>query len=290
VVGLFHRPAAIRAAAAIGSADKQLERLRRQHRIPEIRCDDSRSSCFIKRLESLHPHCVLVGNWADQLSRQVLAMPDITFVNCHPSLLPTHRGPNPYASVLRQGEPETGVTFHYIAPAFDSGPVLLQRRLPVYPQDTGASLRVRCTELAGRMVPEVLQALAERQVPVAQAELGQASYFPAPREENGLIDWHNHAQVIYNTIRSLNPWFYSYSFIDTPLGRLRLLSKSAALRQHPADGIAPGTILTIERRSVWVATASPNQVIGLRDVRIEGFNWLRSWALKPGKQLYRDPA
>jgi methionyl-tRNA formyltransferase len=271
-----------------GRADKQLEQLRRRNRITEVRCDNSHADCFMESLERLRPGCVLVGNWADRLSRRVLATPDIAFINCHPSLLPAHRGPNPYASVLRQGEAETGVTFHQIDADFDTGPVLLQQRLPVAPYDTGASLRVRCTELAGRMVPQLLQIMAARGTPVVQSELGEASYYPRPREQDGLIDWQRDAQAVYNNIRGLNPWFYSYSFIETPLGRARLLTKSAVLACRPDAAATPGTIIALERGIVWIATSSPPRAIGLCDVCIEGFNWLHTLLLKPGKQLYRS--
>ena len=290
VVGLFHCSATKHANFTLSSADKQLLSLCKRHQIAEIACDGTNSAEFIRTLEQLQPDLVLIGNWGEILKSHVLATPELMFINCHPSLLPAHRGANPYASAIRHGDCDTGVTFHRIDPGVDTGPVWLQERLPIRPDDTGASLRVRCTEQAGKMVSDLLKKVASGSLPTPQSELGKPSYYPRLKWQDGLINWRQPAQQIYDNIRGLNPWVYSYSYLELPLGRMRLTTKSAALRTQspsPAD-IPPGTIVEKSKNTIWIATQTPEQQVGLRNIKLEPIDWLSGALLKPGQRLYSD--
>ena len=69
-------------------------------------------------------------------------------INLHPSLLPKYGGPGMYGArvheaVLAAGEKESGCTVHLVDEGTDTGPVLLQRKVPVLPEDTAASLAER---------------------------------------------------------------------------------------------------------------------------------------------------
>ncbi|GJQ29887.1 MAG: phosphoribosylglycinamide formyltransferase [Phycisphaerae bacterium] len=69
-------------------------------------------------------------------------------VNIHPALLPRHGGPGMFGlrvhqSVLDARDPESGCTVHLVDDAFDTGPILLQRRCTVLPTDTAQSLADR---------------------------------------------------------------------------------------------------------------------------------------------------
>jgi phosphoribosylglycinamide formyltransferase-1 len=69
-------------------------------------------------------------------------------INIHPSLLPKYGGPGMYGgrvhqAVLAAGERESGCTVHLVDGGTDTGPVLLQRRVPVLPGDSPESLAAR---------------------------------------------------------------------------------------------------------------------------------------------------
>ncbi len=77
------------------------------------------------------------------------ALDDTDVINVHPSLLPAFGGAGMvgdrvHAAVLESGVPESGCTVHRVGPGpIDGGPILLQRRVPVLPGDTTASLAAR---------------------------------------------------------------------------------------------------------------------------------------------------
>jgi formyltetrahydrofolate-dependent phosphoribosylglycinamide formyltransferase len=83
-------------------------------------------------------------------------------LNVHPALIPKYCGPGWYGhrvheAVLAAGEPESGATVHFVDDQYDHGPVLLQDRVPVRPDDTPESLAARVQALERRLVPEALR-------------------------------------------------------------------------------------------------------------------------------------
>lgn len=64
-------------------------------------------------------------------------------VNIHPSLLPKFKGLDTHERALAAGETEHGCTVHYVVPAMDAGPIILQKRVPILPDDTPETLAAR---------------------------------------------------------------------------------------------------------------------------------------------------
>ena len=88
-------------------------------------------------------------------------------LNVHPALIPRHCGPGWYGhrvheAVLAAGEQESGATVHFVDDQYDHGPILLQDRVPVLPDDTPDTLAARVQTLERRLVPEALRLLHAR--------------------------------------------------------------------------------------------------------------------------------
>ncbi len=82
-------------------------------------------------------------------------------VNVHPSLLPKHRGLmdlEVHRAVLDAGDRETGCTLHFIDEGVDSGPILIQKEIPVLTNDSPESLKARVQPLEGQAFIELIRA------------------------------------------------------------------------------------------------------------------------------------
>jgi phosphoribosylglycinamide formyltransferase-1 len=77
-------------------------------------------------------------------------------INTHPSLLPEFKGWHAVKATLEAGVTESGCTVHVATEALDDGPILAQRRVPVYPDDTEASLHERIKSVERTLYPEVI--------------------------------------------------------------------------------------------------------------------------------------
>lgn len=83
-------------------------------------------------------------------------------INIHPALLPAYGGKGFYGdrvhkAVLESGDAETGCTVHFVDNVYDHGPIILQRRIVVDPDDTSASLAARVFEQEKLALPEAIR-------------------------------------------------------------------------------------------------------------------------------------
>jgi phosphoribosylglycinamide formyltransferase-1 len=87
-------------------------------------------------------------------------------LNIHPALLPAFPGVDSWKQALDYGVKVAGCTVHFVDEGTDTGPILLQKTVPVLESDTPASLHARIQEQEHMAFPEALQRLAEGRVRV----------------------------------------------------------------------------------------------------------------------------
>jgi len=81
-------------------------------------------------------------------------------LNIHPSLLPSFPGLDPHGQALRAGVKISGATVHFVIPATDAGPIVMQGAVAVRDDDTADSLAARILTLEHRIYPEALRLIA----------------------------------------------------------------------------------------------------------------------------------
>ena len=181
----------------------------RAKNIHEIKSGKANSKKFIKKIKKLKPDVILVGSWGEILKKEIINLPKIAFINCHPSLLPMHRGSNPYASAIKNSESKTGITFHLMNEGIDTGEILLQKEINISDSDTGGSLRNKCAFMAKETVSELLDRIEKAELIPKKQDESKASYFLKLNEDDAKINWNKPARGIDNNIRSLLPWMKS---------------------------------------------------------------------------------
>lgn len=78
-------------------------------------------------------------------------------INIHPSLLPKYKGLNTHQRVLQAGEEEHGASVHFVVPELDSGPVILQGKIPVLQSETEQQLIQRIHAIEHKIYPRAIQ-------------------------------------------------------------------------------------------------------------------------------------
>ena len=81
-------------------------------------------------------------------------------INIHPSLLPAFKGLQTHERVLAEGVRFTGCTVHFVRPAMDAGPIIVQGAVPVLPGDDADSLAARVLNAEHRCYPHALRLVA----------------------------------------------------------------------------------------------------------------------------------
>lgn len=85
-------------------------------------------------------------------------------VNIHPSLLPGFKGLNVHRRVIEAGSRISGCSVHFVVPELDSGPIIAQAAVPVWPGDTPDALASRTLAAEHKLYPHALRLLAEGRV------------------------------------------------------------------------------------------------------------------------------
>jgi methionyl-tRNA formyltransferase len=127
-------------------------------------------------------------------------------LNVHPSLLPRWRGAAPIERAILAGDTETGVSIMRLTAGLDSGPICLQERIPIGPDDDYGSLAARLEALGGEML---VRALDEQPDCVAQSEDG-VTYAEKLSADDRRLDPAQDAESQARRVRALNPHVGAY--------------------------------------------------------------------------------
>jgi len=285
VVGVFLWSNRTNASVAAKRYDQASRRLVRKGAIPEIRYNSINDPDFQKRLSELEVDCVLIGSWGEKLTT-ALETKNVLFVNCHPSLLPFHRGANPYFTTIVAGDVESGVSFHLIDEGYDTGPLILQNRLAVHDTDTGYSLRQRCSELAASMTDQLVEILNNRDAMqiTAQENLGEPSYSRQVTQEDAILDWNQDALTLHRQIRAVTPWRQPNFKIGSVS---RLVISAAQNRSAKINQAKRGSVVEITNDMVWINAG--DQDIGFKQPRLTLFGIMMSWTWSKSLLSYMMP-
>lgn len=91
---------------------------------------------------------ILTPGFIDRFADRIL--------NIHPSLLPKYRGLHTHRRALEAADAVHGVSVHFVTQELDGGPVIVQARLDVRPQDTEASLSARVQRQEHSIYPQAI--------------------------------------------------------------------------------------------------------------------------------------
>lgn len=83
-------------------------------------------------------------------------------LNIHPALLPAYPGLAAWKQALEDGATEAGCTVHHVDAGMDTGPVIVQAKVPVLPGDSAESLHARIQVEEHRIYPEAIRIVAGR--------------------------------------------------------------------------------------------------------------------------------
>jgi len=146
----------------------------------------------LRLAQEFAPELIFSVSYRNKVSVDVLNL-CADALNCHPSLLPRHRGCMAGFHVILDGDEETGVTCHRMVEKFDEGRIIHQERVAVSDDDSSYTLYRMLLPVTALCVRKVLGMIANGKLPAgaSQEELGQASYHFRKLPFHGIIqsDW-----------------------------------------------------------------------------------------------------
>jgi methionyl-tRNA formyltransferase len=183
-------------------------RRRLRHRIGLERVQampDLTRDATVRRIRDARPELLVSWFWVKPVPPRVLEIAPA--VGVHPSLLPRHRGPDPYFWALDAGDDVTGVTAHRLDATYDTGPILARRELRIDPSWDAWRLARALDRPSLSLLREVVNSVAEGHPPTGQPQPEEGvTQAPAPLEEDLALAWSWPAARLERRVRAAAPW------------------------------------------------------------------------------------
>jgi methionyl-tRNA formyltransferase len=239
---------------------------------------------FRQQLSTFRPDAIIVVGYGRIIPEWMLDLPRLGNLNLHASLLPKYRGAAPIQWAIARGESVTGVTTMRIDTGLDTGDILLQRELPIAPDDTAETLAPKLAAVGAGLMLETLDALESAQIRPIPQDHSKATLAPILTKEDGRIDFQRPAIEIYNRLRGFQPWPGAHTlFRGRHLQLHRALPAEQALRLEPAQIFAESTRLLVGCAKNTALELIELQPEGKR--RMSAQDFINGYHPQPGEKL-----
>jgi len=117
---------------------------------------DSYDAALIQALETWQPDLLVMAGFMRILTPAFVQHFAGRMLNIHPSLLPKYQGVKTHARAIAAGDTVHGATVHFVTEELDGGPIVLQARVPIFPEDDESSLAERVLSQEHQLYPLVV--------------------------------------------------------------------------------------------------------------------------------------
>jgi len=203
----------------------------------KVRGNDS----FVEEITALEADIFVVVAYGQILPPRILRIPPKGCVNIHASLLPKYRGAAPMQRAILNGDKETGVTIQYMDKGMDTGDMLLKKALPIEKSDRFADIHDKMMHLSCECILDALELIEAGNAPREPQNHDEATYAPMLAKEEGLINWYDSSEKIFNQVRALDPWPGTFTHYNGQVLKIWECSYETSI-----DAI-PGTVLEADK-------------------------------------------
>ena len=267
-----------------GGQISPIKELAQENNIPVIQPEKLRDPDAVKWVKNLSPDLLVLAFVTQFVPKEMIDMSTHGGINYHPSLLPKYRGGSAINWAIISGETETGVTIHQIDEGVDTGPIIIQEKVEIAPDDTVKSLYFKKLYPLGiKMVAKAVRLIREGSANPIPQDNTQASFQPVIKESDTLIDWSRPTQQVYNLIRGSNP---SPGAVSSLKGeRLKIWEGMP----RPVSG-KPGEVMEILMDEGFVVSTGNGSILIQRvqykdSGKVSSVDFIKEFSLKTGDRL-----
>lgn len=218
--------------------------------IPACQPENYKSPEALQAFQASAPDLLIMAFVTDIIPPAFIQAPSRGSICYHPSLLPRHRGGSAINWALIMGDKVTGLTIFWPDAGIDTGPILLQKQVPIGPEDTTGSLYFNRLFLLGvEAIAESVALIREGKAPRLVQDEGRATYEPLCNDRVARIDWGKPVAEVHNLIRGCDPQPGAYTFLRGQ--KVRLFEA----RRGDAAAARPGQVVQVDGAGFTVAAA-----------------------------------
>ena len=165
-------------------------------------------------------------------------------VGFHPTMLPEGRGRAPVAWTILRGA-RAAANLFYLTDEPDAGDIIIQREVPVLPDDYSEDLIERTNQVLAEAVLEIAPQIRAGNLPRTPQDHRKATYYAKRTPADGVINWHATTDEVYRLIRAAGRPYPGAFTRNGPHKVTIWRGKPATPADRPTDA-APGQVLRIE--------------------------------------------
>lgn len=215
--------------------------------------------------------------WAVGLSQLVpdclISMAGHGGIGFHPTMLPRGRGRAPVAWTILRNE-RAAVSLFFLTDEPDAGDLVVQREVPVLPDDYSEDLIRRTNEVLSEVIIELAPLIQAGNLPRTPQDHAKATYYPKRTPADGIIDWTLSTDAIYRLVRAAGRP-YPGAFTYAAGKKLTVWRARPARDKGPSPDVTAatcGTVVRVDERGILTNTG-------------DGALWLTETAFEDGDEM-----
>jgi methionyl-tRNA formyltransferase len=253
--------------------------------IPVFQPGSMRAPEVYEEYTRLKPDLNVMAFVTSILPVSILDYPSVGTIQYHPSLLPRDRGGSAINWAIINGETKTGITIFWPDGGIDTGAILLQKEVEIYPDDTVGSLYFdELFPLGVEALAEAIELIKKGMAPRIPQDESQATHEGLCTEKDAIIDWSAPIDKIYNLIRGTNPQPGATTYFHG--NKLKILDAKpicdvmAGPPGQIVDSGPEGFVVALKRGAILVQKVQMDQ-----SPKVTASEFARQAGLAPGDRL-----
>jgi UDP-4-amino-4-deoxy-L-arabinose formyltransferase / UDP-glucuronic acid dehydrogenase (UDP-4-keto-hexauronic acid decarboxylating) len=239
--------------------NKRIKFLANQAGLNLYAIEDINHPDFLQELSHLSPDVVFNVAFLHLYKAPVLSIPRIGCINFHPGPLPKYGGSNGWIWAIINGESEYGVVFHYMKERVDAGDIIGLERFPIWKDDTGLSLLMKCYDHGAILFRKTLDNILNDTIVPFPQDISERTYYYNKVPFEGMIDTMWDANKICDFVRAMsfspfpNPLSPAMlAFLDTKL----IVTKARVLGKNLPKPGKPGEVIDMNTEGIIMQTGN----------------------------------
>ncbi len=130
--------------------------------IPHTQISSKQEDVIIDIMKAWKVDLIVLAGWMRIVSSKLIDVFPNKIINLHPSMLPKYKGLHAIERALESGDESTGVSVHYVNEELDGGEIIMQKEVPILPDDTIETLTKAIQRVEYAILPAAIEHVKQR--------------------------------------------------------------------------------------------------------------------------------
>jgi methionyl-tRNA formyltransferase len=250
--------------------EKHIQRLAEDFKIPLYETKFLKDRDYAGIISSeLKPDIAYVVGCRIMIPAEIYGIPPLGALAVHDSMLPEYRGFAPLNWSIINGEDLTGVTLFYLDDHMDGGDIVKQKAVTIGKDDTAPEVYERVCQATIDVIMESLDAFSNGTAFRIEQDYSAGSFTCSRIPSDGMIDWKDSTEVIYNKVRALiHPYPGAFTYYK---GKVLKIGRAGQIdNPRVYKGRIPGRVIGFSKHEGYVDVLTGDGILRIFEAGYDG--------------------